>query len=38
LFVPDGEDYTLAQLTEAGEVTEFRRAAYVNVARALGLS
>ncbi len=38
LFVPDGEDYTLAQLTEAGEVTEFRRAAYTNVARALGLS
>ena len=38
LFVPDGEDYTLAQLTEAGEVTEFRRAAYANVARALGLS
>lgn len=38
LFVPDGEDYTLAQLTEAGEVTEFRRAAYTNVARALGLT
>ena len=37
LFVPDGEDYTLAQLTEAGEVTEFRRAAYTNVARMLGL-
>ena len=37
LFVPDGEDYTLAQLTEAGEVTEFRRTAYTNVARALGL-
>jgi len=29
LFVPDGEDYTLAELTAAGEVTEFRRAAYV---------
>jgi hypothetical protein len=38
LFVPDGEDYTLAQLTEAGEVTEFRRAAYASVARALGLA
>lgn len=37
LFVPDGEDYTLAQLTEAGEVTEFRRAAYASVARSLGL-
>jgi inosine/xanthosine triphosphate pyrophosphatase family protein len=37
LFVPDGEDYTLAQLTEAGEVTEFRRTAYTSVARALGL-
>ena len=33
LFVPDGEDATLAQLTEAGEVTEFRRAAYAEVAR-----
>jgi len=38
LFVPDGEDYTLAQLTEAGEVTEFRRAAYASVARTLGLT
>ena len=37
LFVPEGEDYTLAQLTDAGEVTEFRRAAYSNVARVLGL-
>lgn len=37
LFVPEGEDYTLAQLTEAGEVTEFRRTAYTNVARVLGL-
>jgi hypothetical protein len=37
LFVPDGEDATLAQLTEAGEVVEFRRAAYGEVARALGL-
>src|SRR5262245_4699903 len=33
LFIPDGEDYTLAELTAAGEVTEFRRAAY---AQALG--
>ncbi len=36
LFVPAGEDFTLAQLTEAGEVTEFRRAAYAQVAAALG--
>ena len=38
LFVPEGEDYTLAQLTDAGEVTEFRRTAYANVARVLGLA
>jgi len=38
LFVPDGEDYTLAELTAAGEVTEFRRAAYTEVAHTLGLS
>ncbi|HEY5927528.1 MAG TPA: non-canonical purine NTP pyrophosphatase [Kofleriaceae bacterium] len=38
LFVADGEDATLAQLTAAGEVTEFRRAAYADVARMLGLS
>jgi inosine/xanthosine triphosphate pyrophosphatase family protein len=37
LFVPAGEDHTLAQLAEAGEVVEFRRAAYAQVARALGL-
>jgi hypothetical protein len=37
LFVPDEADYTLAELTAAGEVTEFRRAAYVDIARALGL-
>lgn len=37
LFVPDGEDATLAQLIQAGEVTEFRRTAYGNVARMLGL-
>jgi hypothetical protein len=38
LFVPDGEEATLAQLIAAGEVTEFRRAAYAEVARVLGLS
>ena len=38
LFVPDGEDATLAQLIAAGEVTEFRRAAYAEVARVLGLA
>jgi hypothetical protein len=38
LFVPEGEDFTLAQLTDAGEVTEFRRTAYANVARVLGLA
>lgn len=37
LFVPDGEDATLAQLIEAGEVTAFRREAYGSVARILGL-
>ncbi len=35
LFVPAGEDATLAQLTEAGEVPEFRRIAYTQVATAL---
>jgi hypothetical protein len=38
LFVPDGEDATLAQLAEIGEVVAFRRAAYGEVARALGLA
>jgi hypothetical protein len=38
LFVPDGEEHTLAQLTEAGEVMEFRRAAYAQVAAALGIA
>ncbi len=38
LFVPEGEDYTLAELTAAGEVTAFRREAYESVARALGLT
>src|SRR5262245_3870385 len=37
LFVPEGEDATLAQLTAAGEVTEFRRVAYADVAKKLGL-
>ena len=37
LFVPAGEDATLAQLSEAGEVVAFRRAAYGELARALGL-
>lgn len=35
LFVPGGEDYTLAQLVEAGEISELRRAAYAQVATAL---
>ena len=35
LFVPAGDDYTLAQLTEAGEVPEFRRTLYTQVASAL---
>ena len=34
LFVPEGEDFTLAELTAAGEVVEFRRVAYESVARA----
>jgi inosine/xanthosine triphosphate pyrophosphatase family protein len=37
LFVPDEAEYTLAQLTEAGEVVAFRREAYSAVARVLGL-
>jgi Ham1 family len=36
LFVPAGEDDTLAQLTAAGVVVEFRRAAYEQLARSLG--
>jgi hypothetical protein len=36
LFVPAGEDATLAQLTEAGEVSAFRREVYAAVGRALG--
>jgi hypothetical protein len=35
LFVPAGEDRTLAELSEAGELVEFRRAAYSELARAL---
>jgi hypothetical protein len=38
LFVPDGEAATLAELTAAGEVTEFRRTAYASVARMLRLT
>jgi hypothetical protein len=38
LFVPAGEDYTLAEISEAGEVVSFRRDAYVQVASALGLA
>jgi hypothetical protein len=37
LFVPAGEDDTLADLTAAGGVSELRRAAYGELARALGL-
>lgn len=35
LFVPAGEEYTLAQLVEAGEVSELRRAAYSQVGASL---
>ncbi len=38
LFVPDGHDHTLAELTEAGEVVAFRRVAYGRVAAALGFA
>ncbi|MCX5742850.1 MAG: hypothetical protein NT062_10175 [Proteobacteria bacterium] len=37
LFVPKGEDATLAQLSVAGKVVAFRRAAYAQLAIALGL-
>jgi hypothetical protein len=37
LFVPGGEDYTVAELAEAGEVVEFRRAAYEQLAKSLGI-
>lgn len=36
LFVPAGEDFTLAELTEAGELMPLRSEAYAHVARALG--
>jgi hypothetical protein len=36
LFVPAGEDATLAQLGAAGEVSELRREVYAAVGRALG--
>lgn len=35
LFVPAGEDFTLAQLSESGEVVPFRREIYERMARAL---
>jgi hypothetical protein len=38
LFVPDGEDATLAQLVEAGETIEFRREVYVALGSAIGAS
>ena len=38
LFVPDGDDRTLAELAEAGELVAFRRDAYGRVAQALGIS
>ncbi|MGE5187354.1 MAG: non-canonical purine NTP pyrophosphatase [Acidobacteriota bacterium] len=38
LFVPDDQDATLAELTAAGEILEFRRDAYTRVAAALGLT
>jgi len=37
LFVPAGEDYTLAEISEAGEVVSFRREAYGQLAGALGI-
>ncbi|HEX7701071.1 MAG TPA: non-canonical purine NTP pyrophosphatase [Kofleriaceae bacterium] len=36
LFVPDGYDGTLAELTAAGELVDFRRTAYEAVVKALG--
>jgi Ham1 family len=35
LFVPAGDDYTLAELSAAGEIVEFRRTAYTEIARLL---
>ena len=37
LFVPDDQDDTLAELTAASEVMEFRREAYARVAAVLGV-
>lgn len=37
LFVPDDHDHTLAELTAAGEVVDYRRVAYEAVAKALAL-
>ena len=36
LFVPDGEQRTLAELTADGDVVAFRREAYAQLAKALG--
>jgi hypothetical protein len=36
LFIPDGEDATLAELCVDGAISEFRRQAYAQLARALG--
>ena len=38
LFVPEGEDETLAQLTAKGMVTEFRLVVYSELARTFGLT
>jgi hypothetical protein len=38
LFVPDDHDRTLAELTAAGVVCDYRRVAYAQAARALGLT
>lgn len=38
LFVPAGEDYTLAEISEAGEVVPFRREGYGKLAAALQLT
>ncbi len=37
LFVPAGEDDTVAQISEAGDVVAFRRTAYEQLAKQLGL-
>src|SRR5580693_1378984 len=38
LFVPDGDERTLAEISSAGELVEFRRDAYSRVVKALGLT